>query len=94
MRRYKTTSEAKQNLPEILERINTCKELYHCCNIMLEDIEKCCMEEDDDPEQKTDYGMWTSMNTYSMILRNQARYMEEIAYLHLILDWVKHHPSA
>ena len=91
MKKYKTTSEAKKHLPEIVDRLKTCKELFNCSTLMLKDIETCCLEEAKNPN--IDYGNWSSIETYSMMLKNQMRYLQEIEYLNSLLGWIKGHQS-
>lgn len=84
MKHYKTVTEVKQNLPEILDRINTCKELFNCATKKLKLIQKWCVDECAHPEHN--YGNWTSLETYSKILINQMNYLAEMEYLQGLVD--------
>ena len=86
MREYKSLAEAKKHLPEILDRLKLCRRLYRSCGLLLQDIEKCCLEEMED--RSVNYGAWSSMETYEMIARNQMRYLSEILYLDALKESV------
>lgn len=79
MKHYKTISEVKQSLPEILDRIDTCKIYFDSATMMLEDMQRWCVEEISDT--KKDYGWWTTLKAYAETLRNQMDYLAEIEYL-------------
>ena len=79
MKHYKTVNEVKKNLPEILDRINTCKTYFDCATIMLEGMQHMCVEELVRPEYSG--GWWTSIQAYAETFRNQMQYMSEIEYL-------------
>lgn len=79
MKHYKNVNEVKQNLPEILDRIDTCKMYFDCATMMLEDMQRWCVEETIDPTK--DYGWWTTLKAYAETLRNQMNYLAEIEYL-------------
>lgn len=79
MKRYKTISEVKQNVPEIVDRINTCKMLFDCAKMMLEGMQRACVFELTHPEY--DGGWWTTIESYTETFRNQMDYLAEIEYL-------------
>ena len=79
MKHYKTVNEVKKNLPEILDRINTCKIYFDCATMMLEGMQRACVYELAHPEY--DGGWWTTLEAYSETFRNQLDYLAEIEYL-------------
>lgn len=83
MKRYATVNEVKKNLSEILDRINTCKIYFDCATLMLEQMQKWCVEETVDPTK--DYGWWTTLEAYTETFRNQMDYLAEIEYLNSLL---------
>ena len=84
MKHYKTVNEVKQNLPEILDRIDTCKIYFDCATMMLKDMERWCVEET--TNESINYGWWTSLRAYSETVKNQIQYLSEIEYLTGLLD--------
>lgn len=84
MKHYKTVKEVKQNLPEILERIDTCKLLFDCATMILKDMERWCVEETIDPT--VNHGWWTTVKAYSETVKNQVQYLSEIEYLTSLLN--------
>lgn len=78
MKHYKTINEVKQNLPEIIDRINACKIYFDCSTMMLKMMQDLCVEE---TTKDVDYGWWTTMEAYAETLRNQMDYLAEIEYL-------------
>ena len=91
MRHYKTLTEAKQHLPEIVDRINDCKIMFDACTMMLSDIQRWCVEETVDPTK--DHGRWTTLEAYTETFKNQMSFMAEIEYLQSIVDKIKTHPE-
>lgn len=84
MKHYKTISEVKQNLPEILDRINTCKRQFDSCTILLAKIQRWCVEESVDPTK--DYGWWTTLSAYAKFVKIQMQYFAELEYLNDLLE--------
>lgn len=91
MRHYKTLNEAKQNLPDIIDRINTCKVMFDCSTIILKDMERWCVDETVDPAKN--YGWWTSLRAYAETLKNQMQYLSEIEYLEGLIQKISSHPE-
>lgn len=84
MKRYKTIREVKQNLPQIVDRISSCKKAFDIATMNLEKMQTLITEEISDPDK--DYGWWTSAEAYAKVLYNQAKYLEEIEYLQKLLN--------
>lgn len=84
MKHYKTINEVKQNLPEIIDRINDCKTMFDCATIMLENMQRWCIDECVSPDH--DYGWWTSLSAYAETVKNQMNYLAEIEYLQGLVD--------
>lgn len=84
MKRYKTVNEVKQNLPEILDRISTCKRQFNSCTMILAKIRCWCVEETVDPTK--DYGWWTTLSAYAKFVKIQMQYFAELEYLNDLLD--------
>lgn len=91
MQHYKTINQAKQHLPEIIDRINACKIMFDCDTIMLKSMERWCVEETVDPTK--DHGWWTTLKAYAETLKNQMEYFAEIEYLENIVSKIKLHPE-
>lgn len=79
MKRYTTVNEVKQNLPEILDRINTCKIYFDCATIMLEGMQEQTLYGLTHPNFNG--GWWTTIEAYAETFRNQMDYLAEIEYL-------------
>lgn len=90
MQHYKTINEAKQNLPEILDRINTCKVMFDCSTMMLKDMEHWCIDE---TIRQTDHGWWTTLKAYAETVKNQMMYLAEIEYLDGIIKRIQSRPE-
>ena len=88
MRHYKTINEVKQNLPEITDRINDCKIMFDSATIILEDIQRWCV---DKTINNTDHGWWTTLEAYAETIRNQMNYLAEIEYLQGLVDKLPRH---
>lgn len=91
MQHYKTINQAKQNLPEIVDRINACKIMFDCSTMMLKDMERWCVEEAVD--ESADYGWWTTLKAYSETIKNQMQYLSEMEYLQGLIDKIRLHPQ-
>lgn len=78
MRHYKTINEVKQNLPEIIDRINDYKVMFDSATLMLEDMQRWCVDE---TINNKDYGWWTTLKAYAETVKNQMDYLAEIEYL-------------
>ena len=89
MKRYKTFKEAKEHLPEIVDRIDDCKAKFNSCSKILEKIQHWCVEEAIDPNKN--YGWWTTPSAYAKYVRAQIGYFCEIDYLQKIVDNIKIH---
>lgn len=83
MKRYATVNEVKRDLPKILNRIKTCKIYFDCATMMLENMQRWCVDECIHPEQS--YGWWTTLGAYTETFRNQMDYLAEIEYLNSLL---------
>lgn len=79
MKRYKTINEVKQDLPNIIERINDCKIMFDCSTIILEGMQRMCVDECTTPDGN--HGWWTTIGAYAETVRNQMDYLAEIEYL-------------
>ena len=79
MQRYKTLTEVKKNLPEILDRIDFCKRQFNSCTRILEKIQNWCVEETVDPTKN--YGWWTTLSAYSHFVKQQMEFYAEMEYL-------------
>ena len=90
MQHYKTLNQAKQNLPEIIDRINSCKIMFDCSTMMLEDMERWCVEE---TIASVDHGWWTSLSAYAETIKNQMRYLSEMEYLQGLVDKLQKCPQ-
>ena len=84
MKRYKTIREVKQNLPQIVDRISSCKKAFNIATMNLEKMQTLMADEMSNPDK--DYGWWTSAEAYAKVLNNQAKYLEEIDYLQRLLN--------
>lgn len=84
MKHYKTITEVKQNLPEIIDTINSCKIKFDIATMFLKQMQEWCVDECVHPEK--DYGWWTTLGAYAETLRNQMDYLAEIEYLQGLLD--------
>ena len=84
MKHYKTVNEVKQNLPEILERINDLKIYFDLATMMLKGMEKWCVEES--TNESVNHGWWTTLKAYSETVKNQIQYLSEIEYLTGLLN--------
>ena len=91
MQHYKTINEAKQNLPAIIDRINTCKVMFDCSTLILKDMERWCVEETIDATKN--HGWWTTLKAYSETLKNQMQYLSEIEYLQGLINKIQEHPA-
>ena len=91
MQHYKTVNEAKQHLPEIIDRINTCKIMFDCDTMILKDMEHWCVEES--INESANHGWWTTLKAYAETLKNQMEYFAEMEYLQNIVDKIKLHPE-
>lgn len=91
MLHYKTINEAKQHLPEIIDRINDCKIFFDCATMLLRDMQRWCVQEAVDPTK--DYGWWTSLKAYAETVKNQMAYLSEMEYLQGVVDKIQQHPS-
>ena len=78
MLKIKTISELKEKLPEVVDRINILKIYFDTATMMLEDIQRWCIE--DAP------GYWGSMEAYAETFRNQMAYYAEIEYLQGLIN--------
>jgi hypothetical protein len=83
MKHYATVNEVKRDLPNILQRINDCKTMFDCGTIMLEDMQRWCVDEC--THLNHDYGWWTTLKAYSETVKNQMQYLAEIEYLQGLL---------
>lgn len=83
MRHYKTINEVKQNLPEIIDRINDCKIMFDSATMMLEDMQRWCVDES---VGNNNHGWWTTLKAYAETLKNQMQYLAEIEYLQGLVD--------
>lgn len=83
MKKYKTIREVKQNLPEILDRLATCKKNDRITTFLLKDIQDSIIEELTNPD--VDYGWITSEQYYNLILEFHTATIIEIKYLNKIL---------
>lgn len=83
MKHYATINEVKQNLPKIIDRINDCKIMFDCATIMLENMQRWCVDEC--IHSGHDYGWWTSLGAYAETVKNQMNYLAEIEYLQGLL---------
>lgn len=79
MKVYKTVNEVKQNLPEILKRINDCKLFVECDIMLLAGAQRLCIDEYTHPER--DHGWWTTIGAHTEILKNQMQHQAELEYL-------------
>lgn len=84
MKRYKTIREVKQNLPQIVDRISSCKKALDFATMNLEKMQTLIIDEMSNPDK--DYGWWTSEEAYAKVLSNEAKYLEEIDYLQRLLN--------
>lgn len=91
MKHYKTLNEVKQNLPEIVDRINTCKTRFNSCTVILRKIQQWCVEEAVDATKN--YGWWTTLNAYAKYVKAQMEYFSEIEYLQGLVEKIKLHPE-
>ena len=91
MQHYKTLTEAKKNLPEIVDRINTCKIYFDVATMMLEDMQRWCVQETVD--ESVDHGCWTTLSMYAETVKNQMSYYAEIEYLDSIVKKIQQHPE-
>ena len=91
MQNYKTLNEAKKNLPEIIDRINACKDMFDCSTMMLKGMEDWCVEESID--ETKDYRWWTTIKAYAETVKNQMSYLSEMEYLQGIVEKLKVHPN-
>ena len=83
MRHYRTINEVKQNLPEIVDRINDCKVMFDSATLMLRDMQRWCVEES---VSGVDHGWWTTLGAYAETVRNQMDYLAEIEYLQGLVE--------
>ncbi len=88
MRHYKTINEVKQNLPEIIDRINDCKIMFDSATIMLKDMQRWCVDE---TVNGTDHGWWTTLKAYAETLKNQMQWYAEIEYLQGLVNKLPRH---
>ena len=91
MQHYKTINQTKQHLPEILERINTCKIMFDCDTMMLKDMERWCVEES--VNESVDHGWWTTLKAYAETVKNQMQCLSEIEYLQDLIEKIQKHPE-
>lgn len=91
MQHYKTLNEVKQNLPEIIDRINTCKIMFDCSTMFMEDMERWCVEET--INESVNHGWWTTLKAYSETLKNQMQYLSEMEYLQNLVDKIQLYPN-
>lgn len=83
MKYYATINEVKQDLPNIIERINDLKNFFDIVTMQLEQIQRWCVDECVHPEH--DYGYWTTLEAYAEMYKNQMDYLAEIEYLQRLL---------
>lgn len=83
MRHYRTINEVKQNLPEIIDRINDCKVMFDSATLMLKDMQRWCVDES---VSAADHGWWTTLGAYAETVRNQMDYLAEIEYLQGLVE--------
>lgn len=86
MRHYKTLNQVKQDLPQIIDRINTCKVMFDCSTMMLKDMERWCVTE---TTENIDHGWWTTLPAYAETVKNQMSYLAEIEYLQSLVDKIQ-----
>ena len=91
MQHYKTLNEVKQNLPDIIDRINDLKLFFDIATLTLKDMERWCVEETID--ESVDYGWWTTLGAYAETVKNQMRYLSEIEYLQGLVEKIQLHPQ-
>lgn len=92
MKHYRTITEVKQNLPEIIDRISDCKTMFDSATIMLSDIQRWCVEETISPN--INHGWWTTLGAYTETLRNQMEYLAEMEYLQGLLNKLPNYKNA
>lgn len=83
MKRYKTITEVKKNLPEILDRIDFCKRQFDSCTRLLEKIQDWCVEETFDSTKN--HGWFATLSAYSHFVKAQMEFYAEIEYLKRLL---------
>lgn len=91
MKTYKTLNQVKQNLPEIIEEITACKNRFNSCTILLEKIQRMCVEEA--TNESVDYGWWTTPSAYSKFLKAQLNAYAQAEYLQGLVDKLKEYPN-
>lgn len=91
MKPYTTINQVKQNLPEIIDRISTCKKRFDSCTILLEKIQNWCVEEAVDSTK--DYGWWTTLNAYAKYLKIQMEAYAEMEYLKGLVGKIQQYPN-
>ena len=79
MKHYTTVNEVKQDLPNIIDRINDLKLFFDIATMQLEGMQRLCVDECIYPEHN--YGWWTTIGAYAETVRNQMDYLAEIEYL-------------
>lgn len=84
MKHYRTINEVKEDLPNIISRINDCKNMFDCSTMMLEGMQRLCVDECVHPEHN--HGWWTTIGAYAETVKNQMYYLAEIEYLQGLIN--------
>lgn len=77
-RKYKTVGEFKRSLPEVLERINSLKEIILSTQETIEKIVLCTVKE---MVSDVDYGSFTTEENYIFYCTALEMLQEELDYL-------------
>lgn len=89
MKHYATVKDVKQDLPNILARINNLKIFVGVATMELEQIQNWCVDECVCPAHN--YGWWTTPDAYREATRCHTDYLAELKYLQDILNWLPNH---
>lgn len=84
MKVYTTINQVKQDLPNIIGRINQLKLYFDTATMMLEDMQRLALDPDDP-------SWWGTLDAYSETLKNQIAYYAEMDYLQGLVSKLPRH---
>lgn len=85
--RFYNLMQVKENLPEILERIASCKKMADAQLFLYRCLVQQCIFETTHPD--VDYGVWTTESFMAETWNNYKSYIEEANYLQKMVDAVR-----
>lgn len=83
--------QVKENLPEILTNIKTCREIAKAQLWLYQCLVKQCVYETTHPD--IDNGIWTTAEFMTEVWNNYKRNLEEAEYLQKLVDQLKNNTA-